>query len=119
MHIIRAFTQLQVRKIPEKYILKRYTRDAREEVMWDRHDGVRIGAQASKEQCRMSKLLPKLVRLGRAGSESDHAIEEANRQLDKITPGIELFQKSTDDESSGPAPSASGSVAPSGSAGTN
>jgi len=35
MHIIRAFTQFQVRKIPEKYILKRYTRDAREEVMWD------------------------------------------------------------------------------------
>ena len=63
MHIIRAFTHLQVRKIPEKYILKRYTRDAREVVMWDRHDGVRIGAQVSKEQCRMSKLLPKLMRL--------------------------------------------------------
>ena len=67
MHIIRVFTHLQVRKILEKFILKRYTRDAREEVMWDRHDGVRIGAHASKEQCRMSKLLPKLMRLGRAG----------------------------------------------------
>ena len=52
MHIIRAFTHLQVRRIPERYILKRYTRDAKEEVTWDRHDGVRIGAQASKEQCR-------------------------------------------------------------------
>jgi hypothetical protein len=29
MHIIRAFTHLQVRKIPEKYILKRFTCDAR------------------------------------------------------------------------------------------
>ena len=104
MHIIRAFTHLQVRRIPERYILKRYTRDAKEEVTWDRHDGVRIGAQANKEQCRMSKLLPKLMRLGRAGSKSDHAFEEANRQLDKITPGIELFPRSTDDESSGPAP---------------
>ena len=110
MHIIRAFTHLQVRRIPERYILKRYTRDAKEEVTWDRHDGVRIGAQASKEQCRMSKLLPKLMRLGRAGSKSDHAFEEANRQLDKITPGIELFPRSADDESSGPAPPASGSV---------
>ena len=119
MHIIRAFTHLQVRRIPERYILKRYTRDAREEVTWDRHDGVRIGAQASKEQCRMSKLLPKLMRLGRAGSKSDHAFEEANRQLDKITPGIELFPRSADDESSGPAPPASGSVEQSGSAGTN
>ena len=119
MHIIRAFTHLQVRRIPERYILKRYTRDAKEEVTWDRHDGVRIGAQASKEQCRMSKLLPKLMRLGRAGSKSDHAFEEANRQLDKITPGIELFTRSADNESSGPAPPASGSVEQSGSAGTN
>ena len=119
MHIIRAFTQLQVRKIPEKYILKRYTRDAREEVMWDRHDGVRIGAQASKEQCRMSKLLPKLMRLGRAGSKSDRAYEETNRQLDKITPGIELFPRSADDESSDLAPSANGSVVTSGGADTD
>jgi len=119
MHIIRAFTQLQVRKIPEKYILKRYTRDAREEVMWDRHDGVRIGAQASKEQCRMSKLLPKLMRLGRVGSKSDRTYEETNRQLDKITPGIELFPISADDESSDPAPSANGSAVTSGGADTN
>ena len=114
MHIIRAFTHLQVRKIPEKYKLKRYTRDAREEVMWDRHDGVRIGAQASKEQCRMSKLLPKLMRLGRAGSKSDRAYEETDRLLDKITSGIELFPRSVDDESSDPAPSANGSAVTSG-----
>ncbi|XP_039816252.1 protein FAR1-RELATED SEQUENCE 5 isoform X8 [Panicum virgatum] len=119
MHIIRAFTQLQVRKIPEKYILKRYTRDAREEVMWDRHDGVRIGAQASKEQCRTSKLLPKLMRLGKVGSKSDRAYEETNRQLDKITPGIELFPISADDESSDPAPSSNGSAVTSGGADTN
>jgi hypothetical protein len=49
MHIIRAFTHLQVRRILEKYILKRYTRNAREEVTWDRQDGVRIGACASIE----------------------------------------------------------------------
>jgi len=114
MHIIRAFTHLQVRRIPERYILKRYTRDAKEEVTWDRHDGVRIGAQASKEQCRMSKLLPKLMRLGRDGSKSDHAFEEANRHPDKITPGIELFPRSADDESSDPVPLANGSAATSG-----
>ena len=68
---------------------------------------------------RMSKVLPKLMRLGRAGNKSDHAFEEANRQLDKITPGVELFPKSADDESSGPAPPASGLIEQSGSAGTN
>jgi len=119
MYDIRAFTHLQGRRILERYILKRYTRDEREEVTWDRHDGVRIGAQASKDQCWMLKLLPKLMRLGRAGSKSDHAFQKANRQLDKINPSIELFPRSTDDESPAPAPSASGSVAPSGSADTN
>jgi hypothetical protein len=100
MHIIRVFTHLHVWRILEKYVLKRYTRDAREEVAWDRHDGVRIGGRASKEQNQISKLLPKLMRLGRAGSRSDRACEETNRQLDKFTPGIEMFSKSADDASS-------------------
>ncbi|KAG2628624.1 hypothetical protein PVAP13_3KG250027 [Panicum virgatum] len=117
--VIEPDADSRVRRILERYVLKRHTRDAREEVTWDRHDGVRIGAQASKDQCRMLKLLPKLIRLGRAGSKSDHAFEKANRQLDKITPSIELFPTSTDDESPAPAPSASGSVAPSSSADTN
>ncbi|XP_066323332.1 protein FAR1-RELATED SEQUENCE 5-like [Miscanthus floridulus] len=39
----------QVRKIPEKYIRKRYTHSARQEVTWDRHDGVLIGPAASQE----------------------------------------------------------------------
>jgi hypothetical protein len=78
MHVIRAFTHLQVKKIPEKYILRRYTRDARQEVPWDRHDGVRIGLTAGREQTRMSSLLPKLMKLGREGSRSDRACEETN-----------------------------------------
>lgn len=95
MHLIRTFTHLQVRKIPEKYILKRYTKDARQEVEWDRHDGVQIGTQAGQEQTRLSKLLPKLMKLGRAGSKSNHAFDETNKQLDLITSGIEMYERST------------------------
>jgi hypothetical protein len=40
----------------------------------------------------MSKLLPKLMRLGRAGSKSDRAYAETVRHIDMITPGIELLQ---------------------------
>lgn len=105
MHIIRAFTHLQVRKIPEKYILKRYTRNAREEVPWDRHDAVRIGAEASKEQTRLSKLLPMLMKLGKAGSKSDRAYDETLRLLKQIIPGVEMFQRRNDDESTEPAAS--------------
>jgi hypothetical protein len=41
----------------------------------------------------MSKLLPKLMRLGRAGSKSDRAYAETVRHIDMITYGIELLQK--------------------------
>ncbi|CAN6289628.1 unnamed protein product [Urochloa humidicola] len=99
MHIIRVFTHLQVRKIPEEYILKRYTRNAKQDVPWDRHDAVRIGPEASKEQTRLSKLLPMLMRLGRAGSRSDRAYDETVRLLEKITPGVEMIQSSADDNS--------------------
>ena len=91
MHIIKAFTHLQVQNIPEKYILKRYTRNARSVVPWDRHD-VSVGGQNETEQSRLSKLLPKLMRLGRAGSKSDRAYTETIRHIDMITPGIELLR---------------------------
>jgi hypothetical protein len=39
----------------------------------------------------MSSLLPKLMKLGRAGSRSDLACEETNRQLDRIIPKIDMF----------------------------
>jgi hypothetical protein len=48
----------------------------------------------------MSKLLPKLMPLSRAGSKSDRAYIETVRHIDMITLGIELLQttKSTADE---------------------
>jgi hypothetical protein len=91
MHVIKAFTHLQVQSIPKKYILWRYTRNARFVVPWDRHD-VRIATHAYTEQTRMSKLLSKLMRLGRAGSKSDRAYAETVRHIDMITPAIELLQ---------------------------
>jgi hypothetical protein len=44
----------------------------------------------------MSSLLPKLMKLRRAGSRSDRACEETNRQLDRIIPGIEMFRRGGD-----------------------
>jgi hypothetical protein len=38
MRLIKAFTQLHIRKIPSAYIVKRYTRDDRSFVEWDQND---------------------------------------------------------------------------------
>ena len=59
---------------------------------------MRIGPEASKEQTRLTKLLPKLMKLGRAGSRSDRAYDETVRLLDTITPGVEMFPRSADDQ---------------------
>jgi hypothetical protein len=90
---MRAFTHLQVKKIPEKYILRWYTRDARQEVPWDRHDGVRIDPTASREQTRMSSLLPKFMKLGRVGSRSDRACEETNDSLIGLFQGLRCSEE--------------------------
>jgi hypothetical protein len=91
MHVIKAFTHMQVKNIPEKYILRCYTRNARSVVPWDRHD-VRVATHADTEQTRMSKLLPKLMCMGRAGRKSDRSYAMTVRHIDMITPGIELLQ---------------------------
>jgi len=42
-HLIKAFTYLQIENIPSEYIKKRYTRDPRMMVTWDRNDIVNLG----------------------------------------------------------------------------
>jgi hypothetical protein len=49
MHLLTAFTQLQIKKILSKYILKCYTRDARSYVEWDRNDVVQGGSNGNDE----------------------------------------------------------------------
>jgi hypothetical protein len=50
---------------------------------------------------------------------SHAAYEETNKQLDKITPGIELFPRSAGDESSQPSPLATGPVTIAGTSGND
>lgn len=56
-HLLKAFMQLQITNIPAKYLLKRYSRDARFFVMWDMHDIVSMGPNYTTEQSRTAKLV--------------------------------------------------------------
>jgi hypothetical protein len=58
MHLLRAFTCLQIKKILSKYILKHYTRDARSYVEWNRNGVVQGGSNGNKEQLCFVKLIP-------------------------------------------------------------
>ena len=56
-HLLKAFTHLQITSIPAKYVLKRYSRDARFFVMWDRHDIVTMGPNYTTEKSRTTKIV--------------------------------------------------------------
>jgi hypothetical protein len=57
-HLVQIFTQLQVRKVPSRYIPKRYTRDARTNTSFDRHYRRFVGGDGETKANRMIELLP-------------------------------------------------------------
>jgi hypothetical protein len=91
MHLVKAFTQLQIDKIPNKYILKRYSRDARSVVEWDRNDMVKGGREGNPEQMRFAKLVPVVMGIARAGSKSEYASDEALKQATTLRDLIETI----------------------------
>ena len=91
MHLVKAFTHLQIKKIPSKYILKRYTRDAKSFVEWDRNDMVNSRQDGMEEQLRFTKLVPVAMGLARAGSKSDYAYEETLKRATSLRALIETI----------------------------
>jgi hypothetical protein len=77
IHLVKEFTQLPVRKIPSAYILKRYTRDARSFVEWNRNDMLKGGQDGNREDMRFAKLVSFVMGITRAGTKSDYACDEA------------------------------------------
>jgi hypothetical protein len=89
MHLVKVFTQLHVRKIPNGYILKQYTHDARSFVEWDRNDMLKNGQDGNIEDMRFAKLVPVIMGIARAGTKSDYACEEAYEKSTTVRALIE------------------------------
>jgi hypothetical protein len=77
VHVVKAFTQLHVRKIPSAYILKQYTRDVRSFIEWDRNDMLKGRHDGNREDMRFTKLVLDVMGITRVGTKSDYACEEA------------------------------------------
>jgi hypothetical protein len=80
MHLVKAFTQLHIRKIPNGYILKRYTCDARSFVEWDQNDMPKGGQDGNREDMRFIKLILVVMSIARDGTKYDYACEEAYKK---------------------------------------
>jgi hypothetical protein len=91
MHIVKAFTQLHVRKILNVSILKWYTRDARSLVEWNWNDVVNGGRDRNKEEMQFAKLVPVAMGIARVGTKSDYASEEAYERATTLRALIETI----------------------------
>ncbi|WVZ57724.1 hypothetical protein U9M48_008074 [Paspalum notatum var. saurae] len=87
--LLRAFTHLQVTKLPSTYILKRYTRNAVSNILW-RDDDPTPTTSEPTYQTRYAKLLSELMGLAREACTSDDlhtkTMIECNRLRQKFKP---------------------------------
>lgn len=70
-HLILAFTQLQVTKIPSKYILKRYTRNPTVETRFSREDRVTVGTDGVLFSHRHRLVVHEALAFARSASKSE------------------------------------------------
>jgi hypothetical protein len=75
-HLVQIFTQLQVRKVPSRYIPKRYTRDTRTNTSFDRPDRRFVGEDGETKANRMIELLPDWCALQQASIMSSEVMRK-------------------------------------------
>ncbi|CAD6226630.1 unnamed protein product [Miscanthus lutarioriparius] len=87
VHLLRTFIHIQVDKIPVKYIFKRYTKFARNELAFSKEDKLLTGADGNTTSYRTQLLLTKSTKVVQADTMSNvafqRAIEETFRQDDR------------------------------------
>ncbi|WVZ71078.1 hypothetical protein U9M48_019704 [Paspalum notatum var. saurae] len=105
VHLMRAFIHLQVEEIPGKYILKRYTREAREKVEFDREDKLLGGKRGKELNYRTRRVLKWYSPVLRESTLSNAACERAEYVLEKLVEELKLIPsdigQSTSNENSG------------------
>lgn len=83
-HLCRVFMQVDLEKIPNHYILKRYTKDARLELPFDRADRKLVGKDGETKAYRTRMLLTKSMAVVRHASMSKAGFEKAIEVLSHL-----------------------------------
>nr|TKW09389.1 hypothetical protein SEVIR_6G091300v2 [Setaria viridis] len=86
VHLLRAFMRIQLNKISEHYILRRYTKYAQQELGFNRNDKLLVGADGVTQLYRIKDLMSLAMAAVRFGSMSSAAhiiTREVLAMLDK------------------------------------
>lgn len=84
--------RIQIDKIPADYILKRYTRYAKSEVGFNRHDKALVGEDGITQMYRTKNLGKKAMAAVRFGSMSRSACERTEYVLDKLVEETSIME---------------------------
>ena len=98
MHIICMLDQLRVDKIPEEYILKRYTRNARQNPTFDRRDYEQTAPDGSSMFCRRRLLAEIAMDLANRGVKSDRGYNRALAGMRKLIQEVNVINEEEDAE---------------------
>ncbi|CAL5082383.1 unnamed protein product [Urochloa decumbens] len=80
-HLVCVLTNLQVEHVPSKYIPKRYTREARVDTAFDRHDRMFSRPSGETKASQMLELLPDWCALQRSSVMSSEAVSKCKELL--------------------------------------
>src|SRR6187399_953607 len=90
--------QLRVDKIPEEYILKRYTRNARQNPTFDRRDYEQTAPDGSSMFCRRRLLAETAMDLANRGVKSDRGYNRALAGMRKLIQEVNVINEEEEAE---------------------
>src|SRR6187401_3006347 len=93
VHIICMLDQLRVDKIPEEYILKRYTRNASQNPTFDRRDYEQTAPDGSSMFCRRRLLAETTMDLANRGVKSDRGYNRALAGMRKLIQEVNVINE--------------------------
>ena len=98
MHIVCMLDQLRVDKIPEEYILKRYTRNARQNATFDRRDYEQTAPDGSSMFCRRRVLVETTMDLANRGVKSDSGYNRALTGMRALIEEVDVLNEEEEAE---------------------
>ncbi|WVZ50121.1 hypothetical protein U9M48_001408 [Paspalum notatum var. saurae] len=92
VHLLKAFTHLQIERIPKEYVMQRYTTSAKVDVLFDRDDRKMQGKGGETALCRRNVVMLKTMKVVTLAGLSEARKNMALVVLDKLIEDMERVE---------------------------
>ena len=98
VHVLCMLSRLRVLKIPEVYIMKRYTRNARSNSMFDRRDYEQTAPDGTSPFCRRKLLTETAMDLANRATRSDAGCHRALSGMRALIEEVDVLNEEEEEE---------------------